>query len=265
MKLFYRKYGSGPVLIILHGLFGSSDNWVTIARKLSDQFTVILPDQRNHGSSPHSGEHNYELMRDDLHELVTGLSIEKFFLAGHSMGGKTAIAFALKWPEMLNGLLVADISPFKGDDPEGAEYKQHNRILQAMLSLDLKAISSRADAESQLEKTGLPEHVRGFILKNLQRTSEDSFAWKLNSTALLKDLKDIMKPVSREDAYKYTVTGFPVIFIKGEKSDYLPVSDYEDIRKIFPAAEFIEIKGAGHWVHADNPEEVIKSIRLLIQ
>src|SRR5512133_2376601 len=112
MKLFCRKYGNGPPLIILHGLFGSSDNWVTIAKNLSDSFTVYLPDQRNHGQSPHSDVHDYDSMRDDLFELVNDLSLKKFFLAGHSMGGKTAISFALKWPEMLNGLLIADISPF---------------------------------------------------------------------------------------------------------------------------------------------------------
>ena len=111
MKLFFRKYGNGPPLVILHGLYGSSDNWVTIAKILSDSFTVYLPDQRNHGQSPHSDIHDYDSMRDDLLEFVRDQSINKFFLAGHSMGGKTAIAFALKWPEMLNGLLIADISP----------------------------------------------------------------------------------------------------------------------------------------------------------
>jgi pimeloyl-ACP methyl ester carboxylesterase len=103
MKLFYRKYGNGPALIILHGLFGSSDNWVTIAKKISDKFTVYLPDLRNHGNSPHSDEQDYNLMRDDLHELVTDLNLKKFFLAGHSMGGKVAISFAIRWPEMLSG------------------------------------------------------------------------------------------------------------------------------------------------------------------
>ena len=101
MKLFFRKYGNGPPLVILHGLYGSSDNWVTIAKHLSDSFTVYLPDQRNHGQSPHSKIHDYDSMSDDLYELVNDLKLKKIFLAGHSMGGKTAISFALKWPEML--------------------------------------------------------------------------------------------------------------------------------------------------------------------
>ena len=112
MKLFYRKFGKGPPLIILHGLYGSSDNWVTIARSLSECYTVYLPDQRNHGQSPHTNIHDYDSMRDDLFELTSDLKFKKIFLAGHSMGGKTAISFAVKWPEMINGLLIADISPF---------------------------------------------------------------------------------------------------------------------------------------------------------
>src|SRR5512138_128346 len=104
MELFYRKYGTGPPLFILHGLFGSSDNWVTIARKLSGYFTVYLPDQRNHGQSPHSDIHNYDSMSRDLFELTEKLEINKLFLAGHSMGGKVAVNFALKWPEKINSL-----------------------------------------------------------------------------------------------------------------------------------------------------------------
>lgn len=264
MKLFYRKYGSGPALFILHGLFGSSDNWATIAKKLSDTFTVYLPDARNHGQSPHSDIHDYESMRDDLHELVTGLSIERFFLAGHSMGGKTAISFALRWPEMLEGLLVADISPFKGDDDERAEYKHHLKILQAIRSIDLSRIKSRSEAEEELNKWDLPSNVTGFVLKNLQREKANEFRWKINAGSLLKNLGKIMKPVDRSNLYSYQVTGFPVIFLKGEKSEYLPAEDFADIRKIFPAAEFVVVKDAGHWLHSDNPGEVERNIRRLI-
>ncbi len=146
MKLFYRKYGSGPPLIILHGLYGSSDNWVTIAKKLGESFTVYLPDQRNHGQSPHSHIHSYDSMRDDLFELAADLKLNKFFLAGHSMGGKTAIAFALRWPEMINGLLIADISPFINKDSIHSAYNQHLTILTAILSIDLPLVSSRAEA-----------------------------------------------------------------------------------------------------------------------
>jgi len=145
MKLFFRKYGEGPPLIILHGLYGSSDNWATIAKNLSDSFTVYLPDQRNHGQSPHSDIHDYDSMREDLYELATDLTLKKFFLAGHSMGGKTAISFALKYPEMLNGLLIADISPFLNEAHNKVAYSQHKSILEALLSIDLTNIMRRDD------------------------------------------------------------------------------------------------------------------------
>src|SRR5664279_4271099 len=166
MELFHRIYGNGPPLIILHGLYGSSDNWVTIARNLSDSFTVILPDQRNHGQSPHSEIHDYDSMRDDLFELVGDIGIKKFFLAGHSMGGKTAISFALKWPEMLNGLLIADISPFTYESKGHSANFQHLTILNAILSLDLQKIKNRKDAESLLSLKIPSEKERDLILKH---------------------------------------------------------------------------------------------------
>lgn len=261
MKLFYRRYGSGPLLIILHGLFGSSDNWTAIAKNLSGIFTVILPDQRNHGQSPHAGIHGYPAMRDDLYELVKDIGADRFFLAGHSMGGKTALSFALKWPEMLQGLLVADISPFKGGDAGGSEYSYHAGILKTIMSVDLQKVTKREEAETEIRQSGLPEKVILFILKNLKRIDENRFEWKLNAPALLKNIDNIMKPMDREQAYSARVSGFPVYFLRGSESDYLPVSDYNDILEIFPAAEFIEIPGAGHWLHADNPEAVIKAFR----
>lgn len=264
MKLYYREFGSGPYLIILHGLFGSSDNWVSIAKKLSDTYTVILPDQRNHGNSPHSDIHTYDAMRDDLHELTESLSIDKFFLAGHSMGGKTAVSFAMKWPELLNGLLVADISPFRVEDKERTEYNQHKKILEAMMTLDLSKVSSREQAVEALHEYDLPDYTIGFVLKNLHRTGRNSFTWKINAAALLSNMDNILKGVDRSSVFSNQVAGFPVIFLKGEKSGYLPEEDYEDIRKMFPAAEFVEIKNAGHWVHSDNPDQVIQSLRMLI-
>lgn len=261
MKLFYRKYGNGPPLIILHGLFGSSDNWVTIAKSLAENFTVILPDQRNHGQSPHSEIHDYDSMRDDLFELANDLSLKKIFLAGHSMGGKTAIAFAMKWPEMLNGLLIADISPFTNEAGRNSIYSEHNNILSAVLSIDMTKVSTRSDAETLLSEKIESEKTRGLIMKNLQRTGNNSFSWKINAESLLKNLDKIMTGVERRQDYNHQITGFPVIFLKGENSDYIPPDDFKDILMVFPAAELIEIPGAGHWINADKPEEVVKNLR----
>ncbi len=264
MKLFYRKYGNGTPLIILHGLYGSSDNWATIAKSLGDTFTVYLPDLRNHGKSPHSDIHDYDSMRDDIYELATDLKLNKFFLAGHSMGGKTAIAFALKWPEMISGLLIADISPFVNENLSHSAYTEHTSILKAMLSTDLSRISSRVEADSILKEKIPSENTRGFVLKNLQRNSDNSFEWKINAAVLLKNLDKIMEGIDRGSVFSNQIAGFPVIFLKGSDSDYIPQGDYEDIKKVFPAAEFVEVPNAGHWIHSDRPDEVIKSLKRLL-
>jgi pimeloyl-ACP methyl ester carboxylesterase len=264
MKLFYRKYGKGPPLIILHGLYGSSDNWVTIAKSLSEFYTVYLPDQRNHGQSPHNDIHDYDSMSQDLFELTKELKINKFFLAGHSMGGKTAISFALKWPEMINGLLIADISPFINETTKHSAYNQHLTILKAMLYIDLSQISTRREAESVLLEKIPSEKVRGFILKNLKRATDNRFSWKINVFSLLNNLEKIMESIDRQAALNQQITGFPVIFLKGEDSDYLPFDDFRDIQKVFPAAEFVEVPNAGHWIHSDQPDAVIKNIKKLL-
>ena len=264
MKLFYRKYGIGPPLIILHGLYGSSDNWVTIAKELGKTFTVYLPDPRNHGQSPHYETHDYNSMRDDLYNLAANLKLKKFFLAGHSMGGKTAISFAIRWPEMINGLLIADISPFTNENFKFSAYNEHLSILKAILSIDLTTIYSRGDADSILSGTIHSDKVRSFILKNLQRTSGNNFRWKLNASSLLNNLDNIMKGVDLLELLNQHISGFPVIFLKGSDSDHLPAEDYRKINKIFPAAEFIEVLNAGHWIHADRPDEVIRSILKLL-
>lgn len=264
MKLFYRKYGQGPVLVILHGLFGSSDNWITIAKQLAGRCTVILPDMRNHGNSPHSDIHDYESMAQDVLELAEELSPGKFFLAGHSMGGKTAIQFAMKWPELLYGLLIADISPFRGESVEGKEYSLHRRILDTMLTFDLSSITTRAEAEKTLNEKGFDERVAAFMLKSLHRSGK-GFEWKINAASLMKNLGEIIKPADRGIVHGLRVSGFPVIFLKGERSDYLPDEHFGDILKVFPAAEFVKIPNAGHWLHADNPEDVVKNFERLLE
>lgn len=260
MKLFFRSYGNGPALFILHGLYGSSDNWFSIAKMIGEYYTVYLPDLRNHGQSPHSEIMDYDSMRDDLLELTDELNIKKIFLAGHSMGGKVAISFALKFPERLNGLLIADISPFINEISGLKIYDQHKSILKAILSLDLSKISSRAEAEAELTKIIENEKIKGFILKNLQRNSGNDFIWKINSRAILDNLDRIMDGIDRSTS---PISGFPVIFLKGAESEYINASDYPDILRVFPSAEIKVIENAGHWLHADQPAEVAASLKML--
>lgn len=259
MKLFFRKYGSGPPLIILHGLYGSSDNWVTLAKSISDRFTVYLPDQRNHGQSPHSDIHDYRSMKEDLHELAEDLGLGMFFLAGHSMGGRTAMAFAMSWPEKLYGLIIGDITPLSSGEKYSQAYSAHMEILDALLSVDLETENSRDEIENVLSKRIRSESKRGFIMKNLRRLSEKSFAWKLNVPAVRNNLDEIIRGIEPGKYDFREVSGFPVIFLQGEKSGYISVEDYPEIRKSFPGAEFDIIPGAGHWIHSDNPEAVRNS------
>jgi esterase len=260
MKLFYRRYGEGPPLIILHGLYGSSDNWVTIAKAISSQFTVYLPDQRNHGHSPHDKIHDYESMSNDLYELSSDLDLGKFFLAGHSMGGKTAMTFASRWTEMIQGLLIADISPFSDEKRKLQAYNEVSIILKSIIDTDVLKASSRVEADRMLAEKISSERVRNLILKNLQRDENRRFSWKLNAMTLINNLDKIVEGVP----FQRPVTGFPVIFLKAENSDYILKEDRRHITNMFPAAEIRVIKNAGHWLHTDNPEAVKKALLELL-
>ena len=176
------------------------------------------------------------------------------------MGGKTAINFAMKWPELIEGLLIVDISPFKAANFRSDEYYQSKNILETILETDVSATSSRNHIEMLLTEKITSAKVRGLIMKNLQRTADNNFIWKINASALLSNLEKIMEGIPRPAEDYYCITGFPVIFLKGEKSDYLPYSGWNDILKIFPAAELKVIKNAGHWLHTDNPGAVTKAL-----
>jgi esterase len=261
MKLFFRKYGKGPPLFILHGLYGSSDNWVTIAKGLSETFTVYLPDLRNHGQSPQSDKHDYESMSQDLFELTTELKIKKFILAGHSMGGKVAVYYAIKWPEKINSLIIIDISPFRSSDIERKYFHEHKHILESVLFTDLSKIGSRKEAEAYMSGKIESDKTRDFILKNLNRSGEKTFTWKMNVKSLFDNLENIVDGLPYPAKEIESVTGFPVTFIKGEDSDYLPYSEFSAIQKLFPVAEIIIIKNAGHWIHAEKPDIIINILK----
>jgi esterase len=260
MKLFYRKYGEGPPLLILHGLYGSSDNWVTIAKSISKAFTVYLPDLRNHGRSPHSEQHDYDSMTDDIFELASELKLYKFFLAGHSMGGKAAVRFAMRWPDMIEGLLVADISPFETRISNPVAYTQHLNILKTIAETDISIAASRHEIENLFLDRISSSKIRGLLMKNLQINDEGKYSWRNNNASLLKNIDRIIEAIAEPEGNYEPLTGFPVIFLKGENSDYLSEGDFRGILKMFPGAEFRTIKNAGHWLHADNPEAVIKAL-----
>jgi esterase len=255
MKLSYRHFGNGKPVIILHGLFGQSDNWVTIARRIADKFSVYIPDQRNHGQSPHSPVLNYIALSDDLFEFMEEHGIGKTILIGHSMGGKAAMTFALEHPELVEKLVVIDISP--GKYPER---NIHTQVITLMLSLDLDSISSRTQAEKILLERYPDERIRMFILKNLYYKQPGKLAWKLNIEAINQNLGQLFEGIFSESQY----TG-PCLFVRGGNSDYISEKDSELIKSLFPNAVTEIISGASHWVHADAPEELCHVLSFFLE
>lgn len=243
--------------MILHGLYGSSDNWLSIGKSLSGQFTVHLVDQRNHGRSPHDPVHTYQAMRDDLRDFLDQHDLWKVNLIGHSMGGKTAMFFAAAFPHRLSSLVIVDISPrsYKSLVSPSPQALSHLNIVQSLLSLNLEEIGSRSGAENLLAET-IPSHrVRQFLLKNLDRNPDGRFTWRLNLEVLAASLRSILDGFSEEAVKKgLKVTGFPVLFVRGEQSDYINKEDMEMAQNLFPEARFESIPQAGHWVHAEQPE-----------
>jgi pimeloyl-ACP methyl ester carboxylesterase len=247
MKLFFREYGEGPPVIILHGLFGSSDNWLTQAKMLANHYKVIVPDQRNHGKSPHHEKHTYTLLAEDLNEFMEEHQINNPVILGHSMGGKAAIKFALTYPDKLKALIVVDIAP--------KNYPvHHDNILEGLKSIEVDSIQSRSEADEQLAKYVPGLDVRQFLLKSLQRKSEGGFRWKLNLSALDKNIEAI------GSGAPYTGTfDKETLFIRGSASHYIKDEDRTLIKKLFPNSTLVTLE-AGHWVHAERSEEFVETV-----
>ena len=249
MKLNYKSFGQGDPIIILHGMFGTLDNWQTIAKKLAENYTVFILDQRNHGRSPHSAEMNYEIMAEDLHEFMENNWIYKAHLIGHSMGGKTAMQFALTYPQMLDKLILIDIAP---KAYEGG----HQVVFDALFNVDIKNLTTRKQAAQQLTQYITDVSIQQFLLKNLTRKKEGGFVWKMNLEAIYKHYQDILKEVEGTEIFEG-----PCLFIRGGKSNYVKKEDMELIRKKFRYAKLETVANAGHWVHAEAPSILLEKLR----
>jgi pimeloyl-ACP methyl ester carboxylesterase len=247
MKLNFKKLGSGKPLVILHGLFGSADNWFSIAKELEKTFTLYLVDQRNHGDSPQGDEWNYKVMVEDLKELLDDEELDQVYLMGHSMGGKTAMNFAIKYPNRVEKLIVADIAP--------RYYSvHHQKILEGLNAIDLTSIKSRKEADDILADY-IPElGIRQFLLKSLSRDA-NGFIWKINLPVITKNIEEVGKALEEGVFYDG-----PTLFLAGENSNYIQQSDLNDMEKFFPQYEVEFISGAGHWLHAEQPESVIEEV-----
>ncbi len=247
MNLFFRSSGQGTPLIILHGLFGSSDNWYSLAKVFAEHFTVYLVDQRNHGQSPHSDEMNYTLLAEDLKDFIAEHSIRQPVILGHSMGGKTAMNFAVKYPNQLSKLIVVDIVP---------KYYpvHHDAILEGLKAIPLATLASRNESDAILSKYVPEPDVRQFLLKNLSRLPAGGFEWKINVGAIDRNIEKMGEGMIYSGKYDG-----PSLFIKGKKSNYYSEGDEALIKTIFPKAEFA-VLDTGHWVQAEKPEEFSKLV-----
>ena len=256
MNLFYRKLGENkPVLIVLHGLYGASDNWLSIAKTWQKNYEVYLVDLRNHGRSPHSSNHTYESMRNDVLELMDSNRIRKAIIVGHSMGGKVAMRIAMDNPERINALVVVDIAPKDYSLENDENVARHQKILAGMLSLDLSQIKKREDINELLASAIPEERTRQFIMKNLKRNKNQTFSWKLNIDVIAKEILNITKGFP-DNEIKKNISGFPVLFIRGEQSKYIQDADIARITDVFLGAEIEMILNAGHWIHSEQPEQL---------
>jgi len=242
MQLHYEVQGQGFPLIILHGLFGSLDNWRTQSKGLAPFFKVYALDLRDHGGSPHSDVFDYPAMAEDLREFLESHEIDSAFVLGHSMGGKVAMQFATSYPERVDKLVVVDIAP-RAYPPEHAE------IFKALLALNLRDFQTRAEVDSALEKDISDVRVRQFLLTNLIRDTH-GLKWRMHLEALHRNYDALGQAVEPQRVFKR-----PVCFIRGGNSNYIQESDFAGIRDFFPRSEILTVPNAGHWVHVDAPAE----------
>lgn len=255
MQLAYREYGTGQPLIILHGLFGQSDNWNTLAKQFSEKgFRVFTVDLRNHGLSPHSEEWNYQVMADDIKQFIDDHKLERPIIIGHSMGGKVTLFFEAKYPGVADKLIIADISP-RAYEPH------HNEVLAALNAVDFSIIKTRKEAEAKLGEYIKDFGTKQFLLKNIYWKDSDNnvMDWRFN----LKVITEKYNTISVE-APHFT-SEVPCLVIRGGKSHYVTETDLHDFKLRFPNFKLETINDAGHWVHAEKPKEFFEVVMAFIQ
>lgn len=248
MKLYYRTLGEGTPLVILHGLLGTSDNWMTLGNVFAKYYQVVLVDLRNHGRSPHSEIWDYASMADDISNLSDQLNLKKINLIGHSLGGKVAMTLAERRPSLINKLVIADIAP--------KQYPvRHQDIINGLLSLNLKNLKSRKEADAQLSKYVKEIGVRMFLLKNLDKGENGEFTWKMNLSVINDQLENVGSATIPNN--KITI---PTLFVRGANSDHVTDEDIMEIRKYYTKSTVESIGNAGHWIHAEQPDAFSKTV-----
>ncbi len=248
MELYYQDYGSGPPLIILHGLLGAGGNWHTLSRTaFAPHFHVFAVDQRSHGRSPHAEPLSYAAMASDVRDFMDQRGLASAHVLGHSMGGKTAMQTALSYPEHVDRLVVVDMAP-KAYPPH------HTVLIDALRGLDLAQYDDRRVIDAALAEEIPSTSMRQFLLKNLAYDGAGGYTWQMNLEAIHRHYDRIIEGLE-EGAFDG-----PALFVRGGASDYVADADLPQIRKYFPRAELKTIDGAGHWVHAERPEALAEAV-----
>ncbi len=246
--LHSRIQGSGHPFFILHGFFGMGDNWKSLANAFSSQYEVHLIDQRNHGRSFHSEDFSYEHMVEDLVHYMDHYDIPTAIMLGHSMGGKTVMLMSVEYPERVDRMIVADIAP--------RFYPPHHQfILEALNEVDFSSVSSRTEIDDIFKKH-IPEYsIRQFLLKNVYRKERDQLAYRFNLESLEENIHEVGVELPPQ-----SVSDVPALFMRGVNSGYVTEQDKTLIRNHFPESTVVDIEGAGHWLHAENPEDFYKNV-----
>lgn len=254
-RLHYRTFGSGPALIVLHGFLGASGNWQSLASKVfGDHFTTYTVDQRNHGRSPHTEAIDYALLAQDLRAFMDAHDLERAHVLGHSMGGKVAMQFALTDPDRVDRLVIVDIAP-RAYPPE------HRPLLDALQQVDFSAVDSRSDVDRQLASSIRSKPVRQFLMKNLGLdATTKQYTWDINLETLAREYDGLTGPISSDQSHSGAT-----LFVRGARSDYVTAGDEQAIRSLFPSARIETIEGAGHWVHADAPQDFARAVLGFLQ
>jgi esterase len=253
-SLFFQKLGQGPPMLILPGLLGTGDNWLTIAKELAMQYTLYLVDHRNHGRSFHHAVMTYEAMTEDLSYLMIQEGIVNPILIGHSMGGKVGMEFAQTYPQAVAKLIVVDIAP------RAYEMSNFAVILQALQKISLQSVRNRAEVDMRLSSKIPDSLLRNYLMKNLCRDSQGMLLWRSNIPALAANIPNLEQEITCKAPFMK-----PTLFVSAEQSDYIQEQDLPKIKAIFPNYLHVPIKNAGHWVNYYQPVRLLQTIAQFLE
>ena len=252
MKLHYKKLGEhSSNLLILHGVYGSGDNWISLGKRLAENHTVYLIDQRNHGRSPWSDEFDYHVLSRDIVNFIEEHQLRNVSLMGHSMGGKVVINIALNHPELIDSAVVVDMAL------KHYNIDHHKRYLLAMNKMPIASMNNRTELDDHLKTDIESFGIRQFLLKNVKREENGKFGWKLNLDVIGSKIERIGGSLDGGNLQ----FDKPALFVRGGNSNYVRPEDYNTISTHFRRANIGLIEGAGHWVHADKPEALYELLR----